>query len=142
MLPRFRHILVPVDFTEKNLAALDLAFDLAVANRARVTLLHVIETIEIDPDAELEQFYAKLQLRADSELERLSQRFAAAGLAVDRKTRYGKRLFEIVSDIVDRKADLVVMSSHKPDLAKPFQTWATLSYQVSVLCPCPVLLVK
>ena len=54
MLPRFQHILVPVDFTEKNLTALDLVFD----------------------------------------------------------------------------------------LAKPLQTWATLSYQVSVLCPCPVLLVK
>ena len=40
------------------------------------------------------------------------------------------------------KADLVVMSSHKPDLSKPLQTWATLSCQVSVLCPCPVLLVK
>ena len=31
MLPRFQHILVPVDFTEKNLTALDLVFDLAVA---------------------------------------------------------------------------------------------------------------
>jgi nucleotide-binding universal stress UspA family protein len=130
MLPRFQHILVPVDFTEKNLTALDLAFDLAAVNRARVTLLHVIETIEGDLDAEVEQFYAKLQERADSELERLSQRFVAAGLAVDRKTRYGKRLIEIVNDIIERKADLVVMSSHKPDLAKPLQTWATLSYQV------------
>ena len=142
MLPRFQHILVPVDFTEKNLTALDLVFDLAVASRARVTLLHVIETIDVEPDAELNRFYGKLQERADSELERLSQRFVAAGLAVDSKTRYGKRLSEIVSDIVERKADLVVMSSHKPDLAKPLQTWATLSYQVSVLCPCPVLLVK
>jgi nucleotide-binding universal stress UspA family protein len=142
MLPRFQHILVPVDFTEKNLTALDLVFDLAVASHARVTLLHVIETIDVELDRELEQFYAKLQERADSELERLSQRFVAAGLAIDRKTRYGKRLLEIVNDIVERKSDLVVMSSHKPDLSKPLQTWATLSYQVSVLCPCPVLLVK
>lgn len=142
MLPRFQHILVPVDFTEKNLAALDIVFDLAVASRARVTLLHVIETIDVEVDRELEQFYAKLQARADSELERLSQRFVAGELAVDRKTRYGKRALEIVKDIVERKADLVVMSSHKPDLTKPLQAWATLSYQVSVLCPCPVLLVK
>src|SRR5436190_3205412 len=126
MLPRFQHILVPVDFTEKNLTALDLVFDLAVASRARVTLLHVIETIDVELDSELEQFYAKLQARADSELERLSQRFVAAGLAVDRKTRYGKRLLEIVNDIVERKADRAVMSSHKPDLAKPLQPWATL----------------
>jgi universal stress protein A len=142
MLPRFQHILVPVDFTEKNMPALDVAFELAVANRARVTLLHVIETMDVESDAELEQFYTRLQSRADSELERIAQRFVAGKLAVDRKIRFGKRLSEIVRDSVDRKADLIVMSSHKPDLQKPAQTWATLSYQVSVLCPCPVLLVK
>ncbi len=142
MLSRFQHILIPVDFTEKNLPALDIAFELAVANHARVTLLHVIETVDVESDAELEQFYARLQARADSELERLAQRFLAAKIAVDRKIRFGKRLQEIVRDSADRHADLIVMSSHKPDLQKPAQTWATLSYQVSVLCPCPVLLVK
>jgi len=142
MLPRFQHILVPVDFTEKNLAALDVAFEMAVANHARVTLLHVVETMDVETDAELEQFYATLQSRADSELERMAQRFVAAKIAVDRKIRFGKRLHEIVGDSADRKADLIVMSSHKPDLQNPTQTWATLSYQVSVLCPCPVLLVK
>ena len=142
MIPRFRHLLIPVDFTEKNLPALDIAFDLAVANHARVTLLHVVEQIEGDADAELLQFYDRLRVRAESELERLSQRFDAAGIAVDSKIRIGHRLNEIVTDSVERAADLVVMSSHKPDLTKPHQTWATLSYQVSVLCPCPVLLVK
>lgn len=142
MIPRFQHILIPVDFTEKNLPALEIAVDLAVANHARVTLLHVIETIDVEPDAEMDQFYARLQARADSELERLSQRFVTSGLTVDRKTRFGKRLPEIVSDAIERKVDLIVMSSHKPDLRKPTQTWATLSYQVSVVCPCPVLLVK
>jgi universal stress protein A len=142
MLQRFQHILIPVDFTEKNLSALEIAVDIAVANHARVTLLHVIETIDVESDAEMEQFYAKLQLRADSELERLSQRFVAAGVAVDRKMRLGKRLQEIVSDAIERKVDLIVMNSHKPDLRKPTQTWGTLSYQVSMLCPCPVLLVK
>lgn len=142
MIPRFQHILIPLDFTEKNIPALDIAFELAVANRARVTLLHVIETIDIPADDELDQFYAKLQARADAELERLSQRFTTGGLATDRKIRFGRRLTEIVNDATERKADLIVMSSHKPDLARPHQTWATLSYQVSVLCPCPVLLVK
>jgi len=142
MIPRFQHILIPLDFTEKSLPALDIAFELAVANRARVTLLHVIEAIHLDTDAELEQFYAKLEKRADAELERISQRFTTAGLPVDRKIRLGKRLAEIVNDAGERQADLIIMSSHKPDLERPLQTWATLSYQVSVLCPCPVLLVK
>ncbi|MBI3865789.1 MAG: universal stress protein [Planctomycetia bacterium] len=142
MLPRFSKILVPVDFTEKNLAALDIAFELAVANRARVTLLHVVETLDVESDAELEQFYDRLQKRADAELERMSQRFTAAAIAIDRKVRFGKRLPEILKCCNESGADLVIMSSHKPDLQKPQQTWATLSYQVSVLCPGPVLLVK
>ena len=142
MIPRFQHILIPVDFTKQNLSALDIAVDLAIVNHARVTLLHVIETIDVEPDAEMEQFYAKLQARADAELERLSQGLVSAGLAVDCKIRLGKRLPEIVSDAVERKADLIIMSSHQPDLQRPTQTWATLSYQVSMVCPCPVLLVK
>ena len=42
----FRNILVPVDFTLKNEPALDTALELARGKDARVTLLHVIETIE------------------------------------------------------------------------------------------------
>lgn len=142
MKPRFAHILVPVDFTEKNLPALEIAQDLAVANHTRVTLLHVIETLDCDTDDETERFYSRLRVRADSELERLSQLFTAAGLEVDRKIRLGKRLREIVADSIERQVDLIVMSSHKPDLHEPTKTWATLSYQVSILCTCPVLLVK
>ena len=142
MLPRFKNILVPVDFTEKNVAALDIAFELAVANRAHVTLLHVVEALDVENDAEMEQFYDRLEKRADSELERMSQRFLDAGPASDRKVRFGKRLAEILQSCTDHKTDLLIMSSHKPDMQKPHQTWATLSYQVSVLCPCPVLLVK
>jgi nucleotide-binding universal stress UspA family protein len=142
MLPRFKNILVPVDFTEKNVAALDVAFDLAVANRARVTLLHVIETIEGENDAEIEQFYDRLEKRGGSELERLSRRFVEANVACDRKIRFGKRLAEIVQTCVEHGTDLMIMSSHQPDLQNPRQTWATISYQVSVLCPCAVLLVK
>lgn len=142
MIPRFQHILVPLDFTEKNLAALDIAFDLAVAEKARVTLLHVVEQVSGEVDAELTEFYRRLKTRAESELESRSQRFDLAGIDIDCKIRIGQRLHEVVTDSIERAADLIVMSSHKPDLTRPLQTWATLSYQVSVLCQCPVLLVK
>ncbi len=69
MLSRFRHILVPLDFSEKNQAALDVAFELAVTNEARVTLLHVIETLDLPDDPEVEQFVEHLRERADRELE-------------------------------------------------------------------------
>lgn len=142
MLPRFQHILVPLDFTAKNQAALDIAFEIASQNRAVVTLLHVIETIEHLPEEDLKSFYARIKSRAETELEQRAQRFAAAGLRVDQKTLFGKRLVEIVRDTRDRKVDLVVMSSHKVDPSAAAQSLGTLSYQVSILCDCPVLLVK
>lgn len=142
MLPRFHHILVPLDFTEKNRLALDTAFEIAAQNKARVTLLHVIEAIEGGEDAELREFFNRLQLRAEAELESRAQRFSEAGLAVDRKVRLGRRTAEIVQDAADRQADLIVMGSHVIDPMRPLQSWGTISYQVSVLCHCPILLVK
>lgn len=142
MIPRFRHILIPLDFTENNLPALNIAFDLAVVNHAVTTMLHVVEEIHGPQDAEVQRFYDRLRIRAEAELETVSQRFDEAGLVVERKVRIGKRLKEIVSHSVERNIDLIVMGSHKPDMTIPLETWNTLSYQVSVLCPCPVLLVK
>jgi nucleotide-binding universal stress UspA family protein len=130
-----------LDFTEKNVGALDVAFEIAAQNKARTTLLHVIEPIAGDDD-ELREFFKKLETRAASELESRSQRFAQAGLAVDQKIRFGRRAYEIVQDALDRQVDLLVLSSHPIDPARPLQSWNTVSYQVSVLCHCPVLLVK
>lgn len=142
MIPRFSHILVPLDFTPKNRAALEIALEIAVDNRARVTLLHVIEVIENLGDNDLADFYQRLQTRADSELESRAQPFSDAALDVEQKVRYGKRAEEIVTYAADRDVDLIIMSSHAIDPEQPAAGWATLSYQVSVLCQCPVLLVK
>ena len=68
MLTKFRHILVPLDFTAKNQAALEIALELASQNKASVTFLHVIETIENLQDAELTAFYTRLASRAEAEL--------------------------------------------------------------------------
>jgi len=143
MLPRFRHLLVPLDFTTKNQTALDIAFEIAEVNAARVTLLHVIERIdEAAEDEDTEAFYQRLQARADAELELRSQRFAEAGLETEYKLRMGRRAEEIVRFVSERDVDLTVLSSHPIDADQPVKSLATISYQVSILAPCPVLLVK
>lgn len=141
MLPRFRHLLVPLDFTEKNAAALEVAFDIAVHNRARTSLLHVVEPIP-NADSELNRFVEQLALRAATDLESRAQRFTDSGLSVEPKVHVGKRLPEIVQFAAHHQVDLIVMSSHPLDPDQPAQSWNTLSYQVSVLCRCPILLVK
>ncbi len=145
MIPRFQNILVPVDFTEKNWAALDIAFETAVVNKAAVTLLHVIETIDdgdFDDDPDVREFYHRLNERAERELETMSQRFTEAGVSIQQKIRFGKRISEIVGFSIDHPTDLVVMSSHPLADRNPAASIVTLSYQVSLLCKCPILLVK
>jgi len=142
MLPRFQHILVPVDFTLKNQAALDIAFDMAEQHSARVTLVHVIETIEGASDEEVRSFYNRLETRAQSEMESVSQRFVEAGIDIDYKIRYGKRTEQIVLDSIERGVDLIVMNSHKLDPQDLVYSMGTISYQVSMFCPCAILLIK
>lgn len=142
MLPRFQHILVPLDFTEKNRAALDIAFELAVANTSRVTLLHVIEPIDLPNDPDVDEFVEQLKLRADKELERHAQRFEEAGVNVDWKLRFGKRAQEVAAYETEHDIDLIVLSSHPIDADQPARSLATLSYQIAVLAQCPVLMVK
>lgn len=143
MTPRFQDILIPVDFTKKNRAAVDVAFEIAVENHARMTLLHVVERIEgLDDDPEVQDLYRRLQSGAESEMDALAARFAGTSVLVEQKVRFGNRAREIVQHCLDRGIDLVVMSSHPVDLAEPMRGWATVSYQVSILCPCSILLVK
>ncbi len=138
----FSHILVPVDFTEKNNAALRTAKQLAHQNQARVTLLHVIETIEYVVDEEVADFYDKLKATSKTKLQFLADLFTAENINVQYKIVVGKRARGIVSFAMQNKVDLVVLSSHKVELSEVPKGLGTLSHHVSLLCQCPVLLVR
>ncbi|MEZ6063481.1 MAG: universal stress protein [Planctomycetaceae bacterium] len=144
MQPRFTHILVPVDFSPGNRSALDVAFELSVDNKARVSLLHVIEAIDTgdEPDEELRAFYDRMETRAWTEMDALAQRFTQAGQAIDQKVRTGKRA-HVISEFADEhNVDLIVMTSHTVDRRNPIQSLGTVSYKVSLLCSCSIMLVK
>ena len=138
----FKHIVVPLDFTEKNNTALKFALRLAKQNGSRVTLLHVIETIEYAEDGELAAFYESLKKQARENLATCGEQFRTAEVPAVEKVVLGKRAPGIVSYALQQDADLIVLSSHKVDLNDNSRGWATLSYQVSILCQCPVMLVK
>ncbi len=138
----FSHILVPVDFTEKNNAALRTAKRLAHQNQARVTLLHVIETIEYVDDEEVADFYDKLKATSKTKLQFLADLFNAEDVNVQYKIVIGNRARGIVSFAMQNNVDLVVLSSHKVELSEVPKGLGTLSHYVSLLCQCPVLHVR
>lgn len=142
MSPLFKHLLVPVDFTDNNVGALQIARALAAQNQARVTLLHVIETIDYVADAEIDQFYETLKTGAHHKMSQLVVAFQDDGIAVDQRIELGKRARGIVTYVLENEVDLVVMSSHRVNLGESPRGWGTLSHQVSIVCPCTVLLVR
>ena len=142
MASLFPHIVVPLDFTEKNDAAVRVALNMAKQNDARVTLMHVIESIEYANDKIMAAFYESLQEQAEKELDRRAQEFTAAGIPVEQEVLMGKTARCIVGYAMRKRADLVILSSHKVRLDEAPKSWATLSYQVSIMCQCPVMLVK
>ena len=138
----FNHILVPVDFTEKNHAALAAAVQLARQSDARITLLHVIEFIDFPDDEEISSFYDKLQRRSEHELDKLLSLFAEEDVDVTVETVINNRSKGIALYAVENDVDLIVMSSHPVDPRLRNEGWGTISYQVSALCHCSIMLIK
>lgn len=138
----FRNILVPVDFTLKNEAALATAMDLARGKEVRVTLLHVIETIEHVEFDEMADFYRGLETRAAAKLYGMEERFKQAEIPVYHEIVYGKRAETIVRHAEERGTDLIVLSSHQVDRDHPALGIGAISYRIAIVARCPVLLVK
>jgi len=138
----FRNILVPVDFTLKNEAALNTAMDLVRGKDAKVTLLHVIETIEHVEFDEMADFYRGLETRAAAKLFGMEDRFNQALIPVYHEVIYGKRAEAIVRHAEEREVDLIVLSSHQVDRDHPALGVGAISYRIAIVARCPVLLVK
>ncbi len=138
----FQHILLPLDFTEKNDRAITLAGEMAGTSEARLTLLHVIEKLEGVPDDEIEDFYSTLVERARQALCRLQTDLEKEKVDVRSVVLCGKRAEEIVRHAATAEVELIVMSSRRLDPDSPAPVWPTISHSVAILAPCPILLVR
>ncbi len=137
----FESILVPVDLTPKNRRAVETARELASRPGGRVTLLHVIETLDL-PFDELREFYERLEARATAHMDDLARPLAAAGVPVEGHVLYGERGEKIVEFAEEGGFDLIILDSHRVRPGEPGKGITTISYRVAILASCPVLLVK
>lgn len=138
----FKHILVPTDLTERSLQALEVAARIASLSACRVTLLHVIETIEDSESEQFEDFYRKLERRAEKKMDQMIDLFESDTLSILRQIIFGKRVKEIVHYAHIEEIDLIILSSHTISVEDTTQGWGTISYKVGILSHCPVMLVK
>jgi universal stress protein A len=136
----FRHILVPTDLTERTEKALQLAARLTVSDASRITLVHVIETIDGMQLDELKSFYQRLERKARAAMTKLAREAPAQHL--ESALVYGRRAEKIVKYATAHDVDLIVLASHRVKPSGINRDWGTISYKVGILAQCPVLLVK
>ena len=138
----FTQILVPVDFSERNAQAAQVAVEMARRSNGRVQLLHIIKLIAGGSYEEFEDFYQKLESEANKKMADLIAPFQEDQVEISSHILIGNRVQEILNFSDENNVDLIVMNSHKIDLQNPDEGWGTISHKVSILAQCPILLVK
>jgi nucleotide-binding universal stress UspA family protein len=138
----YRNILVPTDLTDRTVAALEAAGGIGRQENARVTLLHVIETVAGTDFAELSSFYRVLERRAGDRLKAFVAQTAGRAPEPAVEIVYGSRVEEVLRFVRENGVDLVVLASHPVDASQPSGGLGTMSYRLGALAPCSVLLVK
>ena len=136
----FRTILVPVDLTDRNRPAVEMAVKLS-APQGRIHLLHVIETIPGISVEDEPEFYGRLAKRAAEHLASLSAPLRDKASDFEADLIYGPRAKTILDEAERVGADLVVIQSHRVG-GERREGLGTLSHQVGLFAHCPVLLVR
>ena len=138
----FKKILVPTDLTKKSEKALDIALRIGSKDGFKITLLHVIEILEGTDEEDFRDFYERLEKRAQKKMDEMVNLYEKENPTINTAIVFGNRVREIVSYTHDNDTDLIVLSSHRIDKVDASRGWATISYKVGVLSPCPVMMVK
>jgi nucleotide-binding universal stress UspA family protein len=108
-MDRFRHILVPTDFSEAAERGIDAAVNLALEFDASLTVVHAREPPTYDYGAFEEPEFER---RARSELDRLAQQIRVRVPTADAILRNGYAWRAILDVAKERGADLMVLSTH------------------------------
>lgn len=111
----FRHVLCPVDLSERSREAMALAAELATAHGAALTLLHVIEApVRFSGEPHVEGFAEVLDKHGTQLLEAWANELRArSSTPVTVRWRIGSPGSQVLAALdADRTVDLVVMASH------------------------------
>lgn len=138
----FKNILVPLDLTDKHRAALASAGELAKQSHGAVVLFHVVECIPGLTEQDEKDFYSRLERVAQAHLQKCAAAFMAQGIPCQLKVVLGQRAPETAAHARKMGADLIILTAPPFDPTNPIGGWGSMSWKISLLAPCPVLLVK
>jgi nucleotide-binding universal stress UspA family protein len=115
----FKRILVPIDIEQLSSweAALPQAIELAQASGGAVTVVTVVRDLKAMFEGVQFPFQLELMMsRARGKLWDIVSAYRGGGSALEEEVRFGSVGHEILATARERKADLILMASHRPEL--------------------------
>ncbi len=142
----FKEIIVPTDFSEHSLRALDYAVEIAERFGSELKIIYVIEPLLQAADVswtsvDFEQLNRTHKLSAEKQLQQLVDERLPQDLPADTEIRFGKPFVEILKYAREENADLIVMATHGRGAIAHILMGSTAE-KVVRKAPCPVLTVK
>lgn len=138
-----QRILVPTDFSDCSLDALEYAVLVAQRTKATVRLLHVLEPVSYGLDftlshvAKREEIREKMSVRMSGLVSALQ----SGGVTADFQVRGGLPADSVLEAAQDEQADLIVMGTHgRRGLSHTM--WGSVAESVLRKAHCPVLTVR
>lgn len=138
-----KRILVPTDFSETGMLAIEHAAYMAKLCKARLFFLHVVESFEYayseyEPEVLVKDLEG-VQTVATERLERIASSIETQyGIETRTLLNTGKASTGIVESVKDNNIDMIVMGTHG---AKGFEEFVIGSnaQKVASIAPCPVI---
>jgi len=141
-MPRFKQILVPIDFSEHSTAAFKVAVEIAKAFHSKIHLLHCyqIQPGGISPYgiAIPSDYFTELHEAASRQLEEWQEKHVPAGVSVEASTISEAPSESIVKTAKEIGADLIVMGTRGLSGFKHVMLGSVAERTVR-LAPCPVM---
>ncbi len=130
-----KKIIVPLDFSDDSVNALDFAVGVAKETDAEILMLNVIKTSRFDFFKGVENVATK------GDFETLINKFGDFKGKIQYKIRKGKVYREIVEEAIESKAFLIIMGSH--GISGFEEVWiGSNTFRVVSEAPCPVITLR
>jgi len=139
-----QRFLVPVDFSEHANQALDYAISLAGKLDARLTLLHVLQSLPlgaVDMGVTIYTYIQDLEAEIMNSMNAYLERVTTAGLEGEIAVVHGVPFHEIIETAKTQQADLIIMGTHGRT-GLQHVLLGSVAEKVVRLAPCPVLVVR
>jgi len=143
MAALWRRILVPIQFSRRLPGAeLEIAREIARANRAKILLLHVVPlSTAIAADASFAaQYYVEAQKDAELKLRKMAKS-GLKNIDVEIVVEISSPATMIVKQAAKLRADLVIIATHGRTGLKRYLLGSVAEHVVA-RCPCPLLTIR